>query len=269
MNTFANTLFTMLFGWARGLIQQVWSAAASGRLSGFFTWLGDHWLWVALFLCAACTVVDFLVWLVRWQPYLVWRTKLRSVRRFFRGEHRRRRRFERGYRDAAVPPELAPAPASAPAPDLWSEAEWASPAPQAAENAYPAPPMETIPENGYFQQPGGQDAPRQRMFVPSDQYELPPVDAPQRLENLYASDLPAARRRRRSDKYDKKRGVWQQRLAQITRDDEGLLDGLPPAVDREAAFHEPVYPNQPKVTPAPYAPMNGRQQGGWGSGENV
>ena len=33
MNTFANSLFTVLFGWARGLIRQVWNAAVSGRFS--------------------------------------------------------------------------------------------------------------------------------------------------------------------------------------------------------------------------------------------
>ena len=32
MNTFANSLFSVLFGWARGLIQRVWNDAASGQL---------------------------------------------------------------------------------------------------------------------------------------------------------------------------------------------------------------------------------------------
>ena len=48
MNSFANSLFSLLFGWARTLIQHIWTAAISGRYGGFFTWLGDHWVWLAL-----------------------------------------------------------------------------------------------------------------------------------------------------------------------------------------------------------------------------
>ena len=51
MNAFANALFTFLFSWMRTVVQGVWSAVASGRFARFFTWLGDSWLWVALFLC--------------------------------------------------------------------------------------------------------------------------------------------------------------------------------------------------------------------------
>lgn len=241
MNSFANTLFAMLFGWARSVIQRVWSAAAEGRLSGFFTWLGDHWLWVALFLVLACTAADFIVWFVRWQPYKVWQTHVRALRRFFRGEWRQKKRFEQGYRDAVVPVDLtAASPAeSAPDPQAWSEAEWAAP----AESAY-APPL----ENAYF--PPQQEAPRPRAFAPAEEAEAPQTDSEQ-----------TAVRRRRSEKYGKRRSALTQRLAQIAKDDVGMLDGLPPAVDRQSAFHEPVYPNQPTVTPAPN-PWQGMEEGG-------
>ena len=246
MNSFANTLFAMLFGWCRTVIQRVWSAAAEGRLSGFFTWLGDHWLWVALGLCLACTAADFTVWYIRWQPYKVWMTHLRAIRRFLRGEWRREKQFDRGYRDAVVPRELAAdiAPAPVPAQEQWSEAEWAEPradAPAPQQNAY-FPAQEAEP-------------PRQRVFADPEAYELPPMEA----EDADAP-LQAPVRRRRSEKHGKKRGLLSRRLAQITQDDEGMLDGLPPAVDRDAAFHEPVYPSQPTVTPAPWQSAE-RQQG--------
>ena len=118
MNAFANALFTLLFGWIRSGVQILWNASTQGHLSGFFTWLGDHWLLVAVFLCLVCTVMDYLVWLVRWRPYLVWRTKMR---RFFAALRGRTwtdsRQFDRGYEagvqmemDGLVPPEPIPEP---------------------------------------------------------------------------------------------------------------------------------------------------------------
>jgi len=258
MNSFANSLFALLFGWARSLIQRIWSAAAEGRLSGFFTWLGDHWLWVALFICAACTAVDFIVWFIRWQPYKVWQTHMRNVRRFFRGEWWRQKQFEQGYRDAVVPPEMTVVPQAAPAQGAgtWNEMEWAVPEGDRAAQAEQRP-WAAEAKSAYFDPQDAAADQRERVFS-QQQYELPPLEAP---DGAY----PAVRRRR-SDKYGKKRGAWQRRLADMTRDDVGMLDGLPPAVDREAAFHEPVYPNQPTVTAAQPARQQGRQAADRGGG---
>ena len=109
MNTFANSLFTVLFGWARGLIQQVWNAAVSGRFSGFFTWLGDHWVWVVLGLILGCTVMDYLIWMIRWRPYLVWRTKMRRFLRVLRGMLQRRFRGDHPAFQCPCPAQTAPA----------------------------------------------------------------------------------------------------------------------------------------------------------------
>ena len=54
----------------------------------------------------------------------------------------------------------------------------------------------------------------------------------------------AAPRRRRSEKYDKKKPAWTNKLMIPEVEEDSLLDGLPPAVDRQQAFHEPVYPLQ-------------------------
>ena len=80
MNHFANSLFTLFFGWSRTIIQQVWSSSASGHFSGFFTWLGDHWFLLVAGLALLGTVIDLLVWLLRWQQYLVWKTRIRKTR---------------------------------------------------------------------------------------------------------------------------------------------------------------------------------------------
>ena len=97
MNSFANSVFTALFGWARSLIQNLWTAATSGGLSGFFTWLGDHWLMAALILAIVGTVIDLVIWLIRWRPYLAWRTRLRRIFHKAGAQTVGERRFDKGY----------------------------------------------------------------------------------------------------------------------------------------------------------------------------
>ena len=87
MNAFINSLFTLLFGWIRSLIQSLWNSIFSGAYHGFFSWLGDAWPWVVIVLCVGCTVLDYLVWLVRWRPYILWRQKLRSLWRRVAGKN--------------------------------------------------------------------------------------------------------------------------------------------------------------------------------------
>ena len=213
MNTFSNSLFTFLFGWARSLIEGVWNAAAEGKFSRFFAWLGDHWLGMALFLVLACTAVDFLIWMIRWRPYLVWRSQLRRLGRRLRGEKvDDRRRFAQGYQEGV-------------ALDLGNE-----------EEASPQPPEQPQDTGVAYRLMLEEFAPAERQPVFFHGRE---EEAPEREEEF----IPEGRRRRRSEKHESgKKPAWRQRLTAQEDQDEGMLDGLPPAVDREQAFHEPVYP---------------------------
>ena len=212
MNTFANSLFAVLFGWAKRLIRQLWYDTVSGQFSGFFIWLGDHWVWVALGLILGCTVIDYLIWLIRWRPYLLWRAFFRRVGRFFREQNRQ---FEKGYQssvDIRLNPEReAETPAEepeTPAEESWIPEVWSQPQPQ--------PPAE----------------------------ETPMVAGPKPVAGSFAVEMPAPRRRRRAERYERRRREWRSRLINGDGSDYEMLDGLPPAVDREAAFHKPVYPQQ-------------------------
>ncbi len=243
MNTFANSLFSILFGWARGLIQQVWNAVLSGRYSGFLTWLGDHWVIVALGLILACTAVDYLVWLIRWRPYLLWRSFFRRAARFFRGEQREARRFEQGYQ-SSVGIQVTPAQESEPREEAWTEEAWSQPQLPVEEASAPEP-VFSVPE---------EQEPRARQFTPPQAYEAPPLYASARQAGgAFPAEMPAARRRRRSEKYERRRQEWRDRLINGDAQEYEMLDGLPPAVDRQQAFHEPVYPRQNTGGEDPYS----------------
>lgn len=242
MNTFSNSLFTFLFGWARSLIEGIWNAAAEGKYSAFFVWLGDHWLLVVILLCLLCTAADFLVWMIRWRPYLVWRTKLRRLMRRLRGEKvDSQRRFSQGYEDA-VPLDLNPAEAE--------ETAWQPEYEAAPEQAWQA-------ENpAYADYDAAQEPlPEEYMPIPPAQEDLPPQEAPpvypemqpETPETISDPDDAAPRRRRRREQREKFRFSWHERLLATDDEDEGMLDGLPPVVDKQQAFHEPVYPAQQGV----------------------
>ncbi|MBR1586431.1 MAG: hypothetical protein IJ662_12895 [Clostridia bacterium] len=209
MNTFSNSLFTFLFGWARGLIEGLWNAAAEGKFSRFFTWLGDHWLAVALVLCLGGTALDFLIWIIRWRPYLVWRTALRKWTSRLSGQRvDSRRRFSRGYRDGV---ELT-----------WTEQDTA------------------------VQEAAEWDFDDESVFSPPIEEEfLPPAPMEEPLPDDPGPAVPERRRRRREKHISLRKPAWRPRFPISDQEEEGMLDGLPPAVDRQQAFHEPVYPTTP------------------------
>lgn len=283
MNAFANALFSVLFSGIRSIIEGIWSAVASGRLSRFFSWLGDYWLIVVAVICAGATCMDYLVWLIRWRPYLIWSTKLRRL--FSRPSHRRAeadRRFARGYQ-GGVNLDISDT-MGAPMEEAWDDpALWEQPAPQPpvqevqtpyVPDAYAAPgepdaplfnPSQNDPLPGaYASQPAPEEyAPQipvyQRIAYDHSDYAVSPAapafqDAPQETKRTAMADplpaSPAGRNPRRGRTVVKKRIPLHARLT-ASDEDEGMLDGLPPVVDRDQAFHQPVYPQREAGAGAP------------------
>lgn len=80
MGSFANTVFSLLLGWLRGLISLIWSALTSEGGETFFTFIENNWIMIAVILCLLGLAADFAVYFFRWQPYKVWQTFLRHVK---------------------------------------------------------------------------------------------------------------------------------------------------------------------------------------------
>lgn len=81
MGAFADSLFTVLLGWVRGLVSAIFTLFSSGGESGFLTFLGKNWLVIVLAILAIGLVGDWFIWMVRWQPYRVWGTNMRRIAR--------------------------------------------------------------------------------------------------------------------------------------------------------------------------------------------
>lgn len=74
MGPFADTVFTVLLGWVRSTVQALWRLVTGADLSAWFDAVMDNWLTLVVLLCLAGVVIDLVVYLLRWQPYRVWRS---------------------------------------------------------------------------------------------------------------------------------------------------------------------------------------------------
>ncbi|MBQ9298916.1 MAG: hypothetical protein IJ214_00230 [Clostridia bacterium] len=80
MNNFANSLLHILLSWMRTLFSGLLSFAQDGS-SGFIAWLSGHWISLTVILLTLGIVLDTIIYLLRWRPQYVWRTKLNRALR--------------------------------------------------------------------------------------------------------------------------------------------------------------------------------------------
>ena len=72
MGQFANTLFSMLLGWVQTAAAELWGLITQADASAWLKWLVENWLPLTLALCIGGVMIDFIVYLIRWQPYRMW-----------------------------------------------------------------------------------------------------------------------------------------------------------------------------------------------------
>ena len=65
MGSFANSIFSVLLGWIRGAVNQLWALLNSDSGGGFLAWIGENWKVLTLLLCGIGVVVDLVVYLFR------------------------------------------------------------------------------------------------------------------------------------------------------------------------------------------------------------
>lgn len=79
MGQFANTIFSLMLGWVHTAAAWLWGLATNSNVNAWFRWMLEHWLFLVVLLCIGGAVIDFIVYLVRWQPYRVWRSFLHRL----------------------------------------------------------------------------------------------------------------------------------------------------------------------------------------------
>ncbi len=74
-------MFSALLGWIQGAVREMWSLVEGGNASSAMQWVLDHWGLLLAGISLAGVTIDLVVYLLRWQPWRVWRSFLAGFRR--------------------------------------------------------------------------------------------------------------------------------------------------------------------------------------------
>ena len=256
MGSFANTLFTILLGWVETAAATIWTAFTSENGGTFLEWIGRHWLILVLVLCAAGLIVDLGIYLLRWRPIQVWKSYFNRVRRKREAETEEpeeTRRPEQGGPLFAQAAENEPIRArrvlERGAEEEDDLARWAVKEPEAVPAAEPAPGKQTITGAGYT---APEDSPYRRPAGPerrTEGNEPGPSGAAAYDREPYGRELSDAEE---EESAPARPGLMTQRKRRrkllvgdlFNNPEEELLEYEKPQqlIDREKAYHEPVYP---------------------------
>ena len=123
MGTLADSLFNVLMGWVRALVNAIWALFTTDHTT-LLEFLGKNWVLIVVVILAAGLAIDWLVWLIRWQPYHLW---ARRARRFLRmpepeQEEKRKKRVLSGDETQKMPAAYAQADSGAP--EEEEEEQW-------------------------------------------------------------------------------------------------------------------------------------------------
>ena len=121
MGTLADSLFTVLMSWVRGLVNALWALFSSDHTTAL-EFLGKHWLMIAAVIIAAGLVIDWVIWLLRWQPYHLWAQRARRLLRIEEPEDEEEAQAP-ARAHAAVMPRKREAVPEAVQEEAWDEAQ--------------------------------------------------------------------------------------------------------------------------------------------------
>lgn len=276
MNAVADWLFSFLLGWTGNVFNGAMRSLSSNA-AGLTSFFSVIWLPLLLVLIAAGVAIDYIVWFIRWRPHYLWRS--RALRRLAQKQQAgvapaaEQADMPDQYRDQIAQWVAVDEP---PLPELWENAPLP---PEASDEAVEQPPLFSsdtydpafyMPSQPDAQQSWTQYEPEQPPLRSYDEAAplplaedaqpfLPDTEAPlftpemQQLYDAYpellTDETPApAARKRRSGRHQQvgsklRRPSLGGLLHQLTPEDEGVLEGLPPPVPQEKAFRRPVYPD--------------------------
>ena len=113
MGTLADSLFNLLMGWVRALVNAIWALFTTDHTT-LLEFLGKNWVLIVVVILAAGLAIDWLVWLIRWQPYHLWARRARRFLRMPEPEEKRKKRAPSGDETQKMPVAYAQADSGAP-----------------------------------------------------------------------------------------------------------------------------------------------------------
>jgi hypothetical protein len=81
MNSFTNTVLTLLLGWLRTLLNAARDFISSDSSTAFFNFFRDNWRTLFLLLCIVGFSLDIIVYLLRWRKRPKWNGRRKKRRR--------------------------------------------------------------------------------------------------------------------------------------------------------------------------------------------
>lgn len=278
MNVIADRLFSLLLGWTRSLFNSLWNLVTN-HSSGIAGFLERFWLPMILLLLLVGTVTDYIIWIIRWRPYYVWRSRL------IRRDRDKRLAATRAYmtdldrlpldlgveapledpfspmtplEEAVTFPEGDGFPyPSQQAPYAQPQPAWQpEPQPEALFSApvYPEPqPDPELPFAAWTAQPQ-EPWQEEAEIAPAWDEPFPSAEpAEEPLEEARAETAPSRRRRRSQTKRQRQPGFLRALRETLIdpADPDEQLDSLPPPISQEDAFHQPFYPENYRYRPGP------------------
>ena len=121
MGTLADSLFNLLMGWVRALVNAIWALFTTDHTT-LLEFLGKNWVLIVVVILAAGLAIDWLVWLIRWQPYHLWARRARRFLRMPEPEEKRKKRAPGGDETQKMPAAYAQADSGAP--EEKEEEQW-------------------------------------------------------------------------------------------------------------------------------------------------
>ncbi|HPJ01357.1 MAG TPA: hypothetical protein PKU80_00760 [Candidatus Limiplasma sp.] len=221
MNSFTNTILTLLLGWLRTLLNAARDFFSSDSSTAFFAFFQANWRLLFLVLCIVGFSLDIIVYLVRWRPRPAWRRK-------------------RAKRKHAAPP-VAPA-------EPYGFDDWDTLSSPAATTQYA--PIPKVPYNEYAAEP------TMKYNIPSRQAVPPMNTAPATIPYTtpyYAPEANAYQEQIPQLYTDEPIPDLAQQT--IGGRKQSLAFGMPPSfgsAQSEPAYHYPV-DNAPTFAPPQYA----------------
>ena len=206
MGSFANTVFSTMLAWLQGLVSVIWSALTTEGGNSFLQFIGSNWLKISAVLCAIGLIADFTVYIFRWEPYKVWLSFWRRLRKSKNGTES-------------------------------SEAQTEAEEPEGI--FFPSPKEEQKPDAVLTACQEEDDLGRWREQEPAQEKTEPPVEIT-KAGYIVPEDSPY----RRPEARPRRRRIRVSLLGENGDDEEYHYIAPPPLVDKKEAYNPPVYPEK-------------------------